>query len=77
MGTAWEGYASDLLGKSITVTAPEGIISGMVRGIDRDGALLVETVSQEGQARPPSRVQRILAGDVTVVDGYRKTDTVN
>jgi len=77
VGAAWEGYASDLLGKSITVTAPEGIISGTVRGIDRDGALLVETVSQEGQARLPSRVQRILAGDVTVVDGYRKTDTVN
>ena len=77
VGAAWEGYASDLLGKSITVTAPEGIISGTVRGIDRDGALLVETVSPEGQARPSSRVQRILAGDVTVVDGYRKTDTVN
>ena len=77
VGAAWEGYASELLGKSITVTAPEGRISGTVRGIDRDGALLLETVSPEGQGRPASRVQRILAGDVTVVDGYRKTDTVN
>ena len=77
VGAAWEGYASELLGKSITVTAPEGIISGTVRGIDRDGALLVESVSPEGQARSSPRVQRILAGDVTVADGYRKTDTVN
>lgn len=77
VGAAWEGYASELLGKSITVTVPEGIISGTVHGIDRDGALLVESVSPEGQARPSPRVQRILAGDVTVVDGYRKTDPVN
>ena len=77
VGAAWEGYASELLGRSITVTAPEGIISGTARGIDRDGALLLETVLPEGQARPSPRVQRILAGDVTVVDGYRKTDTVN
>lgn len=77
VGAAWEGYASELLGKSITVTAPEGIISGTVRGIDRDGALLVETVAPEGQETQPLHVQRILAGDVTVVGGYRKTDTVN
>jgi len=77
VGAAWEGYASELLGKSITVTVPEGIISGTARGIDRDGALLVESVSPEGQAKSSPHVQRILAGDVTVVDGYRKTDTVN
>ena len=75
--TAWEGYASALLGKSITVTASEGTVSGTVRGIDRDGALLLETVAPEGQASSSRRVRRILAGDVTVVDGYRKTDTVN
>ena len=75
--TAWEGYASALLGKSITVTMPEGTVSGMVRGIDRDGALLLETVAPEGPASSSHRVRRILAGDVTVVDGYRKTDTVN
>ena len=75
--TAWEGYASALLGKSITVTASEGTVSGTVRGIDRDGALLIETASPEGPARSSHRIQRILAGDVTVVDGYRKTDTVN
>ena len=77
IGAAWEGYASELLGKSITVTAPEGIISGTARGLDRDGALLVETVIPEGQGTQPHRVRRILAGEVTVVDGYRKTDTVN
>ncbi len=70
VGAAWEGYASGLLGKSITVTAPEGTISGTARGIDRDGALLVETASLEGQARSSHHVHRILAGDVSVVDGY-------
>ncbi len=74
VGAAWEGYASELLGKPITVTAPEGRISGTVRGIDRDGALLVESVSPEG---PSSRVRRVLTGEVTVVEGYRKTGTVN
>lgn len=77
VGTAWEGYASELLGKSITVTAPEGILSGTALGLDQDGALLVETVALEGQGTQPLHVQRILAGDVTVVGGYRKTDTVN
>ena len=70
VGAAWEGYASGLLGKSITVTAPEGVISGTARGIDRDGALLVETASLEGQTRSSHHVHRILAGDVSVVDGY-------
>lgn len=77
VGAAWEGYASELLGKSITVTAPEGTLSGTALGLDRDGALLVETVTPEGPGTQPPHVHRILAGDVTMVDGYRKTDTVN
>ncbi len=76
VSAAWEGYASDLLGKSITVTMPEGTISGTARGIDRDGALLVETALLEGPARSSHRVQRILAGDVTVVDGYQTTNPI-
>ena len=77
VGAAWEGHAPELLGKSIRVTTPEGIISGKACGLDRDGALLVETGDLGGQGGQPRRVHRILAGDVTVVDGYRKTDTVN
>lgn len=72
VGAAWEGYALGLLRKPITVTTSEGTISGTALGLDRDGALLVQTGCREGE-----RPQRILAGDVTVVDGYRKTDTVN
>lgn len=63
------------------MTAPEGTIAGTALGLDRDGALLVQTQGPEGnlagQGEQPHRVRRILAGDVTVVDGYRKTDTVN
>ncbi len=81
VGAAWEGYAPELLGKPISVTAPEGTIAGTALGLDRDGALLVQTHGPEGnlagQGEQPHRVRRILAGDVTVVDGYRKTDTVN
>ena len=62
--TAWERYAADLIGRRITVAAPEGTIRGKVLGLDGDGALLV----QEPVARPP---RRVLAGDVTVVGGYR------
>lgn len=71
--SAWEGYAADLLGKPITVAAPDGTIAGIVMGIDQDGALLV----QEGQGKDPGDIRRVLAGDVTVVGGYRKTDRMN
>lgn len=60
---AWEGYAAGLIGKRITVAVPEGTIAGTVLGLDTDGALLV----QRGQGGRPHRV---LAGDVTVVEGY-------
>jgi len=60
---AWEGYAAELIGKRITVAAPEGTIAGMVLGLDTDGALLLGK-GQDG------RPYRLLAGDVTVVEGY-------
>ena len=85
VGAAWEGYAHELLGKPITVTTPEETLAGTALGLDRDGALLVQTEcparnlegNLAGRGDQPHRVRRILAGDVTVVDGYRKTDTVN
>ena len=56
VGAAWEGYASELLGQSITVTAPEGTVSGTARGIDRDGALLLEnSLSGRAGEAVPSR----------------------
>ena len=74
--SAWEGYAANLLGKSIVIAAPEGTISGTALGIDHDGALLVRLV-QEEQTGQPGAIRRVLAGDVTVVGGYRKNDGMN
>ena len=68
--SAWEGHAAELLGKPITVAAPDGTISGTALGIDQDGALLIQDEQGESHAEP----RRVLVGDVTVVDGYRKTD---
>lgn len=61
----WERYAADWLGKTITVAAAEGTVTGVVLGLDADGALLVRT---EAEATP----RRLLAGDVTVVGGYQR-----
>lgn len=61
----WERYAADLLGKTITVAAAEGTVTGVVLGLDADGALLVRT---DAEATP----RRLLAGDVTVVGGYQR-----
>ncbi len=61
--SAWEHHASGLLGKKISVAAPEGTVSGIVLGLDIDGALLLHE-EQTGAQR------RVLAGDVTVVGGY-------
>jgi BirA family biotin operon repressor/biotin-[acetyl-CoA-carboxylase] ligase len=60
---AWEHYASGLIGKQITVAAPEGIVAGIVLGLDSDGALVLQP---EDGGTP----QRVLAGDVTVIGGY-------
>jgi len=59
----WERHAAGMLGKQITVAAPEGTVAGTVLGLDSDGALLL----QEGDSGTP---RRVLAGDVTVVGGY-------
>ncbi len=74
--SAWEGYATDFLGKPVMIAAPDGTISGTALGIDEDGALLVQG-GQAGQGGQPGAIRRVLAGDVTVVGGYRKTDRMN
>ena len=60
---AWGRHAAGLIGKQITVAAPEGTVAGTVLGFDTDGALLLRE-EQSGALR------RLLAGDVTVVGGY-------
>jgi BirA family biotin operon repressor/biotin-[acetyl-CoA-carboxylase] ligase len=64
---AWEHYAAGLIGQQITVAAPEGTITGVALGLDNDGALLLQ---DEGTIRC------ILAGDVTVVGGYVRGETL-
>lgn len=61
----WERHAAALMGRFITVAAPEGTIAGVVLGLDSDGALLL----QEGSG---GMSRRVLAGDVTVVGGYAR-----
>jgi BirA family biotin operon repressor/biotin-[acetyl-CoA-carboxylase] ligase len=61
MRSEWEGYSS-LTGKAVCVVGPEGETAGRVLGLDDDGALRLEG--------PDGRVLRILAGEVTVRDGY-------
>jgi BirA family biotin operon repressor/biotin-[acetyl-CoA-carboxylase] ligase len=63
----WEHYAAGMIGRQITVAAPEGTVAGTVLGLDSDGALLV-------QEREGSMPRRVLVGDVTVVGGYRHGD---
>jgi BirA family biotin operon repressor/biotin-[acetyl-CoA-carboxylase] ligase len=57
---AWERY-SGLTGKRVTVVDAGTRDEGIVRGIDADGALLLETTSG---------TRRILAGDVTLEGAY-------
>jgi len=61
--TAWEMYASAVLGKRIAVAAPEGTVTGVALGFDDGGALLVRGERNE-------EVHRLLAGDVSVIGGY-------
>ena len=49
--------ADVLHGKPVTVTGPDGATKGVARGIDLEGALLVET---------PGGLLRFLSGDVSV-----------
>lgn len=51
------GAADALAGKAVNVTGAQGVESGMARGIDVHGALLLET---------PLGVRRFIAGDVSV-----------
>lgn len=66
--SAWRKYAAYLIGKRIVIAAPEGTIAGKVLGIDVDGALLVQGESSGEQ-------HRLLAGDVTVIEGYDYGDS--
>ena len=61
--SAWESYASSMLGKRIAVAAPEGTVTGTALGLDDDGALLVRSETDE-------KTHRLLAGDVSVIGGY-------
>jgi BirA family biotin operon repressor/biotin-[acetyl-CoA-carboxylase] ligase len=58
----WERRAS-LTGRAVRIAAPDGEVAGRVRGIGADGAL--EVVRADGA------LARIVAGEVTVADGYR------
>lgn len=64
----WERRATGLLGKLITVAAPEGLMTGTVQGLDNDGALLLR---DQGSGT----LRRVLAGDVTVIGGYARGET--
>src|SRR5262249_11060515 len=57
----WESY-SCLTGRTVTVTAADGDVTGRALGLDDDGALRLEAAD--------GSVRRVLAGEVTVRDGY-------
>lgn len=58
----WEWEAcSALTGKEVRVTAPEGEVAGRVLGVDDDGAL---------RLAGPRGEFRVVAGEVTLPDGY-------
>jgi BirA family transcriptional regulator, biotin operon repressor / biotin---[acetyl-CoA-carboxylase] ligase len=57
----WESW-SCLTGTEVSVATPDGDTTGRVVGLDADGALEVE--------RPDGSIARIVAGEVTLRDGY-------
>ncbi len=59
----WESY-SCLTGREVRVAAADGELAGRVLGLDDDGALRL--------ARAGGGVVRVVAGEVTVRDGYRR-----
>jgi len=61
MRSDWERL-SCLTGREVRVAAPEGEITGRAVGLDADGALRLEG--------PGGRAIRVVAGDVTIRDGY-------
>jgi BirA family biotin operon repressor/biotin-[acetyl-CoA-carboxylase] ligase len=58
---AWEHYSA-LTGRRVTVIDAGTREEGMVKGIDADGALLLQTARG---------IRRIVAGDVTLEGAYR------
>jgi BirA family biotin operon repressor/biotin-[acetyl-CoA-carboxylase] ligase len=58
----WESY-SCLTGTEVRVAAPDGETTGRVLGLDADGALCLR--------RADGVTVRIVAGEVTLRDGYR------
>ncbi|HUY38397.1 MAG TPA: biotin--[acetyl-CoA-carboxylase] ligase, partial [Candidatus Binataceae bacterium] len=56
----WEGFSA-LTGKRVTVVDGERREAGIVRGIDPDGALILDTGAE---------LRRILAGDVSIEGAY-------
>lgn len=68
VAAAWEGFAAPLLGRPMTVTASGGTATGIARGLDRDGALLLET-------EPGWPPRRIVAGDVSVAPTEPRPDS--
>ncbi len=57
---AWERYSA-LTGKRVTVLDGDARIAGVVRGIDSDGALILDT---------GAGAERILTGDVSIEGAY-------
>ena len=55
----WESFF-ELKGQKVKVEMGDRIVSGVARGIDRDGALLVD--------KEDGAIERIIAGDVTPVE---------
>jgi BirA family biotin operon repressor/biotin-[acetyl-CoA-carboxylase] ligase len=58
----WESFSA-LTGTWVSVAGPGGEVAGRVLGLDDDGALRLE--------QDAGRVARVVAGEVTVRDGYR------
>jgi BirA family biotin operon repressor/biotin-[acetyl-CoA-carboxylase] ligase len=56
----WEHFSA-LTGRSVVVVDTGARIAGVVKGIDADGALLLETAAG---------TQRILTGDVSIEGAY-------
>ncbi len=62
LAAEWESY-SCLTGTEVRVVSPAGEVAGRVLGLDPDGALRLRL--------PDGALHRIVAGEVTVRDGYR------
>jgi BirA family biotin operon repressor/biotin-[acetyl-CoA-carboxylase] ligase len=58
----WETF-SCLTGTEVRIASAEGELAGCVLGLDADGALRLRQAD--------GRVVRVIAGEVTVRDGYR------